>query len=69
MENTFTIAEMRAMVKAMAEKYRQRELDGMRVLPHYRELERPSLKPKIRVKAGSTRWSLPSELSCGIVVQ
>ncbi|MNW08611.1 hypothetical protein D3C71_2054200 [compost metagenome] len=69
MENTFTIVEMRAMVREMAERYRQRELEGMRVLPHSRELERRSLKPKIRVKAGSRRWSLSNELSRGTVVQ
>ena len=69
MGDYMTIAEMRATVSAMAERYRQHELEGMRVLPHRRELEQKLRKPRIRVKAGSTRWSLSAELSCGIAGQ
>lgn len=69
MGNNMTIADMRAMVSAMAERYRQRELEGMRVLPHSRELDQMLRKPRVRVKAGSTRWLLSAELSCRIAGQ
>lgn len=51
--------ELRSRVKAMVEKYRQRELDFMRVLPRFPDDHTEQQKPRIRVKAISRPWSGP----------
>lgn len=57
--------ELRLQLAAMVAKYRQMELDGMRVLPHSRDIQRPLSKPRIRVKAISRRRSLSSTAEAG----
>lgn len=57
------IAEIRAQLTRMAERYRQMELDGTRVLLHSLDIERKMPKPRIRVKAISRRHPLPTPSS------
>lgn len=52
--------ELRSRVKAMVEKYRQRELDFMRVLPPFPDDHIDPRKRRIRVKAISRRLSGPT---------
>lgn len=52
-------AELRERVRALAEKYRQRELDFLDMLGRIDHHKPTPSKPRVRVKAISYRWSLP----------
>ncbi|WP_431320824.1 hypothetical protein [Rhizobium sp. YTU87027] len=53
--------ELSARVRAMAEKYRQRELDFLEMLGKIPNHVPEPRKPRIRVKAISQAWSRPAE--------
>ncbi len=55
--------ELRERVRAMAEKYRQKELDFLEMLGKIPNHVPEPKKPKVRVKAISQRWSLPATSS------
>lgn len=59
-------AELRERVSAMAEKYRQHELDFLEMLGRIDNRRMQHLKPRIRVSATSYRWSIADNSETGI---
>ncbi|MFA7415818.1 MAG: hypothetical protein WC048_15165 [Rhizobium sp.] len=51
--------ELTQQVKAMAEKYRQRQSNIIWAVNRFPDHRQAPNKPRIRVKANSRRWSLP----------
>lgn len=59
-------AELRERVSAMAEKYRQQELDFLEMLGRIDSRKTQQSKPRIRVSATSYRWSIADTSETGI---
>lgn len=58
--------ELKARVSAMAEKYRQQELDFLEMLGRIDSRKIQQSKPRIRVSATSYWWSIADTSETGI---